>query len=216
MINHQKNIMKRIAGATAVGLLLMQFYILVEPAVAAVATDAVIVTLIVDAGITITTPADVSMAPNIGVSANTSIGTVLWNVKTNVAAGYTLAIKAQASPALVSGGNSFADYTPGVADTPELWSVPSGSKEFGYSAHGTDVPTVTWGTPTAGCGTGGAPDVALKYQNTKTVDRTVATRATVTPTTGIDTTVCFAAEQNTIYAAAGTYTTTITATATTL
>lgn len=191
------------------------FYTTNEPVItsAASVTDNVTVTLTVDSGITITSPTDVTMAPNIGIAADGSIGTVLWNVKTNRATGYTLAVKASASPALVSGGNSFADYTETVAATPETWSVASGAKEFGYSAFGTDVPTASWGTG-ANCGSAGAPLGTLKYIGFKTIDKTVATRSAVTTPSGVDTTVCFAAQQNAVYAASGTYTATITATAT--
>jgi hypothetical protein len=209
---------KKIVSLTLISLFSLQvFYVAIEPSVASAVTanDSIIVTLTVDEGITITSPADVTMSPNIGVSADGSIGSAVWTVKTNVAAGYTLAVKAGASPALVSGGNSFADYTEAVAGTPEVWSVPGGAKEFGYSAFGTDVSTSEYGTG-ASCGSAGAPTGTSKYEGFETSDNTIATRASVTPTTGIATTVCFAAEQDTIYAAAGTYTATITATATTL
>ncbi len=213
----KKLTVKKIATLGGISMLvLLQLFMFAEPVIAvSSANDNVVVTLVVDEGITITDGAASSMSPNLGISANSSIGSSSWTVKTNAAAGYTLAVKASASPALVSGGNSFADYTPAVADTPEVWSVPSGSKEFGYSAFGTDTATATWGTAGT-CGSAGIPDVAMKYQNTKITDRTIATRATVTPTAGIATTICFAAEQDTIYAAAGTYTATITGTATTL
>lgn len=194
---------------------IFQFYPLVETAIAASATDNVIVTLDVTAGITISDGAAVTMAPNLGVAADQSIGTSSWLVKTNAVNGYTLAVKASAAPALVSGANSFADYTEGTPGTPDVWSVPSGSKEFGYSAFGTDTNTTTWGTG-ASCGAAGVPLGTLKYDGFTTSDNTIATRATVTPTTGITTTICFAAEQDTIYAPSGTYTATITATATTL
>jgi len=191
------------------------FYIYMEPSevTAATATDNVIVTLTVDSGITITSPLDVTMAPNIGIAANGSIGSTTWNVKTNRATGYTLAVKASSAPALVSGANNFADYTETVANTPEFWSVGSGAKEFGYSAFGTDTSTTTWGTGSS-CGSAGSPTGTAKYVSFKTTDATVATRSTVTTPSGVDTTICFAAQQNGVYAASGVYTATITATAT--
>ena len=196
---------------------MQSLYITYEPvlAVAATATDNVVITLTVDAGITITSPADVTMAPNLGISSNGSIGSSTWTVKTNNALGYTLAVKASAAPALVSGANSFADYTELAVGTPEAWSVPAANKEFGYSAFGTGTPTGTWGT-TATCGSAGIPDASMKYVGFKTTDKTVAQSATATPSAGIATTVCYAAEQDTLYAPSGVYTATITATATTL
>jgi len=183
-------------------------------AVGVIDTDDVLVTLTVDEGISITTGADVTMAPNISVSANSSIGSSSWNVKTNSHAGYTLAIKASTDPALVSATNSFTDYTEAVLGTPELWSVETGVYEFGYSAYGTDTPDGTWGALDT-CGAAGVPG-GNKYVGTQVTDKTIATRAVPTLPAGITTTICFAAEQVDVYAPSGTYTATITATATTL
>lgn len=193
----------------------LEAYSLLEPVFAQSATDNVTVTLTVDSGITISDGANVTMSPNLGVATNSSIGTSSWNVKTNDPNGYTLAVKASASPALSSGTDSFADYTEAVSGTPETWSVGSGAKEFGFSAYGTDTTTGTWGTGSS-CGSGGTPSATQKYVGFKTTDKTIATRATTTTTSGVTTSICFAAEQNTVYAAAGTYTATITATATVL
>ncbi len=213
----KKNFNKKIALSLFIFsvFFVIQFYIMIENVFAANASDDVVVTLDVTAGITISDGAPVTMSPNLGITADSSIGTSSWLIKTNGVDGYTLAVKASASPALVSSANSLADYTEAVAGTPEVWSVASGDKEFGYSAYGTDTDTGVWGTA-ASCGAAGIPDVAQKYVGFLTSDKTIATRATVTPTTGITTTICFAAEQDTIYAASGTYTATITATATTL
>lgn len=212
-----KNIFKKVIAGSVISLFFLQmgYVVIAEPglAVAASVNDAVVVTLTVDSGITITSPSDVTMSPNIGISANGSIGSAVWNVKTNHATGYSLGVKAGASPALVSGSNSFADYTEAVNGTPDLWAVASGDKEFGYSAFGTDTSTATWGT-SASCGSAGSPAAAQKYAGFELTDLTVATRNAVTTPSGIDTTVCFAAQQNGVYAASGTYTANITATAT--
>ncbi|MFA6520401.1 MAG: hypothetical protein WCT44_02210 [Candidatus Paceibacterota bacterium] len=193
--------------------LVMQFYALTEYAFAV--TDNVVVTLDVDSGITISDGAAVTMAPNISITTDSSIGSSAWTVITNGASGYSLAVKASASPALVSGSNSFADYTEAVAGTPEAWSVASGDKEFGYSAYGTDTSTAEYGAA-ATCGAAGVPDVGQNYEGFATSDNIIATRATVTPVAGIATTICFAAEQNGVFAPVGTYTATITGTAVTL
>ena len=194
------------------------FYSVNESVFAASVTDVVQVSLVVDPGITITSPADVSMAPNISIVANGSIGSAVWTVVTNAALGYTLAVHDSTDPALKQGAvDSFANYTETVLGTPEVWSVGSGAKEFGYSAFGTDSATATWGTGTS-CGSAGAPTGTEKYQGfaATPTDKTIATRAVVTPVAGIATTICFAAQQNAIFASSGTYTATITATATTL
>lgn len=195
--------------------LIPSLYFILEPSVARAVTDNVVVSLTVDSGITISDGADVTMAPNIGLTTNGSIGDSSWTVKTNDGNGYTLAVKASTSPALQSATSSFADYTEASAGVPELWSVGSGDKEFGYSAYGTDSSTATWGT-SASCGSAGTPAAAEKYVGFTTSDKTIATRTSVTPVAGIDTTICFAAEQNGVYADQGAYTATITATATVL
>jgi len=212
-----KNILKKIFAIVLMIVIMFQAYFISETVMATgvTATDNVIVTLTVDEGITISDGLNVTMVPNIGVASDGSIGSSSWIVRTNSTAGYILAVKASTAPALKSGVNAFEDYTEVVGGTPEVWSVPPGSKEFGYSAYGTDTNSTTWGAA-ANCGAAGLPNAGQKYVGFSTTDKTIATRATVTATTGITTNICFAAEQDTLYAASGVYTATITATATTL
>lgn len=177
-------------------------------------SDDVLVTLTVDEGISISVGNDVIMDP-LSVSLLTSIGSSSWTVTTNSHAGYELAVKANADPALVNAdGDFFTDYTETVADTPELWSVADGDYEFGYSVYGPDSLDATWGALDT-CGTATVPG-GNKYIGTEIVDKVIATKADPTNPDGVTTTICFAAEQNGIFAPSGTYTTTITATATTL
>ena len=207
----KKNLKKGLLASFLILFAVAQFYSLTEYAFAV--TDNVVVTLTVDESITISDGAAVTMAPNISVTADGSIGSSSWTVITNSDAGYSLAVKASTDPALKNGVvDSFADYTEAVAGTPEVWSVASGAKEFGYSAYGTDTSTAEYGTGTS-CGSAGAPTGTAKYEGFATSDNIIATRATVTPTTGIATTLCLAAEQDTVFASSGTYTATITGTA---
>jgi len=212
-----KNIKKIISFSIVSFLVFQILYLVVEPqkVIAATATDDVIVTLVVGSGITISAPGDVTMSPAISMVTNGSLGTVVWNVQTNNVTGYKLAVKASESPALVSGVNSFADYTEASSGVPDAWSVANGDKEFGFSAFGTNTNTTTWGTG-ANCGTGSTPTATLKYIGFETSDRDVATQNTSTSIAGINTTVCFAAAQNNVFAPSGTYTAIITATATEL
>jgi hypothetical protein len=215
-------IIKKTLSLTFISLFFVQgLYLAAEPIItnaATTVTDDVIVTLNVDAGITISNGADATMLPNIGIGANKAVGSSSWSVATNNSAGYTLAVKASTSPALAKGAPSadnFVDYTPASALVPETWvTVAAGAKEFGFSARGTDVPA-SFGTAT-GCGNSGtgAPDPLSKYLGFATSDKQIATRASVTTFAGNTTTICFAAEQGTAtYAASGAYTATITATA---
>ena len=217
-----KNIsLKKVTASTIISLMFLQIFysVIIEPttALATAVTNNVIVTLNVTSGVTISTGAAVTMLPNIGIASNAAVGGSAWTVATNSATGYTLAVHSTTTPALKNAAiDSFADYTEAITGTPDLWGgVAAGTKEFGYGAYGTDTPTATWGTPT-GCGnTGtGAPDAAGKFKGMTTVDATIASRGGVTPTTGITTNICFAAQQNATYAAAGAYTATVMATAT--
>ncbi|MBA3550990.1 hypothetical protein H0W32_02160 [Patescibacteria group bacterium] len=215
-----KEIQKIVGLTLLLSILATLIYFGAEPQLttAVAATDSVIITLTVDPGITITSPADASMSRNLGVSVNTAIATTIWNVKTNNSLGYTLAVKSTSTPAMrhANGTDMINNYTEAVATTPETWSVSSGSAEFGYSAFGTDVPTGTWGTDTDCIAAAHVPSAGLKYVDMLTTDRTIATRASTTTPTGVDATVCYAVEQNGFYIPSGTYTATITATATTL
>ena len=211
---------KVIATSTISLIILPAFYsLLIEPttALATAVTNNVVVTLNVTSGVTISTGAAVTLLPGIGISSDKSVGGSSWSVATNSATGYTLAVHALTTPALKNGStDNFADYTEGTPGTPDLWGgVASGTKEFGYGAYGTDTPTATWGSPTTCGNTGtGVPDALGKFRGLSASDVTIASRATVTPTTGITTNICFAAQQNAVYAAAGTYTATVMATAT--
>lgn len=193
-------------------------YIAYEPNVtnAATASDTVIVTLNVTAGISITSPADVSMSTALGVSQNSAIGTSTWNVKTNSALGYTLALRATSSPAMADGSLYVLDYQTGA---PNTWAATSTQSYFGYSGFGTDISTGTWGTGSACSGASGAhaTSTTLKYKGFTTSDVTIATRSSTTTPTGVDATICYAVEQGTAsYIPSGTYQATIIATATTL
>jgi hypothetical protein len=185
---------------------------------AASAPDSVVVTLNVQAGITISSPDDTTMSQTIGVAADEATASTTWNVRTTNVAGYTLAVKASTDPAMqATATTTVPDYTPAVAATPETWSVGSGTAEFGFSAFGARVNTSTWGTDTDCSGaTTHEPSAGLKYRDFDTTDINVSTHTSTTTSGGDDTKVCYAVEQNGFYLPSGTYTATITATATTL
>ncbi len=181
------------------------------------ASDGVVISLQVDTGISISSPADTYMSTSLGVVANTAIATTTWNVKTNNSLGYSLTLAASTNPAMqVSPSQSINDFATTTA--PELWStIPNGRAEFGYSAYGTDVSTGTYGTGSSCSAATSTPSTSLKYRGfTTSASPTIATRNATTTTSGIDTVVCYAVEQKGVYVASGTYTATITATATTL
>jgi hypothetical protein len=180
------------------------------------ASDSVLVTLNVTAGIAITSPSDITMSRNLSLANMTAIASSTWTVTTNNITGYSLTIKSLTSPAMQQNATTtIDDYAVGV---PTLWSVPSGSANFGFSAYGTDVNIGTWGNASSCESTSHVPSTALKYLGftTSTSTSVVANRTSTTTFVGSDTTVCYAVEQNAFYIPSGTYTATIIATAVTL
>ncbi|MEI6346145.1 MAG: hypothetical protein WCO79_02840 [bacterium] len=221
-IQVKNNIGQSVALSLVVSLVMFAFFPIFEPgfAVAATAADNVVVTLNVSAGISITSPTDATMSNTIGVSVNKAIATTTWNVKTNNVAGYTLALKSATSstPAMKQDTDNtkvIADNTTGAV-TPALWGTMGASTaEFGYSGYGTDVSSGTYGSDTS-CGATSTPSTALKYTSLRVTDRTLSSRSSTTTQAGVDTVVCYAVEQGSnFYIASGTYTATLTATATT-
>ncbi len=217
-MNIKKKIFKLAASYLVLSVGALVTYASLEPMYAgaqASASDTVIITLNVTAGISITSPADATMSTAVGVAQNSAVATTTWNVKTNNNLGYTLAVKATSTPAMQSSTNTIGDDQTGA---PAFWSTPFGTYEFGYSAFGTDVPTGTWGTGSL-CSTttnAHATSTTLKYKGFTTSDVTIATRSSTTTTSGVDSTVCYAVEQNNSYIPSGTYKATIVATATTI
>jgi hypothetical protein len=209
-------ILKSIALSLVVTTVVSLGYIAFEPTFAqavAPATDSVIVTLDVQAGISITSPADTTMSTNLGVITNTAVATTTWNVKTNSAGGYTLGVAASTNPAMQVSSTIYVEDYP-TTTAPTTWNVAAGAAKFGFSATGTDVNTTKWGTGNF-CQNGtSTPSATLKYTGFYTVATTTSLRTSTTTTNGIDTTICYAVEQDTFYIPSGSYSATITATAT--
>ena len=107
----------------------------IEGLVAGEDTDSVTVSVTVVSSVSLNSPADVVLSPEIEETGS-AVGSVTWNVKTNDPDGWKLEVNASASPALTSGGNSFADYTEAVAGTPEEWSLAAADSEFGFNSSG--------------------------------------------------------------------------------
>lgn len=198
-------------------LALMLVFPFVEPAVllAQSANDQIIVTQSVTSGISISSPSDINLTA-LSTTQNSAVGSATWTVTTNNQAGYTLDVEASTDPALQDSGTSesFADYSEAVAGTPETWSVSS-AYEFGFSARGSDVPTGTWGTDTDCIAGSDVPSAALNWRGFDgTTDIEIASASSETGTSGTASTLCVATEQDSVFAPSGTYTATITATAT--
>lgn len=196
-------------------------FAVVEPVVSTAATDTddVIVNQAVTSEISLSSPSDITMTA-LSTTNNSAVGSATWTVTTNNDDGYTLTLHASTAPALArsGGGGNIADYTPAVSETPETWSVASGEVEFGFSAFGTDVNTTTYGTDSDCIAGADVPSAGLKWRDfdlTGSADQ-IATAALPTTTSGTAVTMCVATEQDTLFAVAGSYSATVTATATTL
>ena len=192
--------------------------VVIAPLIAQAVTDDVVVNQTVTTGISISSPSDITMTA-LSTSQNTAVGSATWTVTTNNAAGYTLTLHSSTAPAMSrsGGGGNIVDYTPASSETPETWSV-SGAAEFGYSARGTDVSTGTWGTDSDCIAGTDVPSTTLKWRDfdlTGSADQ-IATAAAATSTSGTASTMCVATEQAGTFANSGTYSATITATATAL
>lgn len=172
--------------------------------VAGTATDSVVVTVTVSDIISISTPSDVNMAPDI-FGTGVSTGEVLWTVETNNDDGWKLEVHSSSDPAMrLAGVADFADYTETVAGVPETWSVASSDSEFGFSADGSYALS-QYSSGTFFEGFAGLNKIK------------VAEDSAATPGGGADTTVKFRAEVGSNKnQPSGCYTATIVATASTL
>jgi hypothetical protein len=157
------------------------------------------------------------MSGNLGVALSTAVATSTFTATTNDPLGYTLGLQASTNPAMKSGSYSIPDYSTTTA--PSTWSVGSNTSAFGFSVYGTNVVggTSTWGTSATGCANTSSTTISttLKYYGFYTTATTTTKDTATTTPSGDVTTVCYAVAQGTgYYIPAGTYTATITGTAT--
>lgn len=205
-------------GSVLVFSLFCLGYIYFEPVIAFAVTDVVVVTQGVTSEITISAPADVTMSPAIaGMTGGTGDGSATWTVVTNDTSGFNLKLKASASPALVFGAYSFADYAEVTSGTPDYtWSVAAADSEFGYTVQAAttaDLAAAFKDNGTA-CNTGTADAVDKCWDGFSTSDATVINRSSITSSSGEAEVVKFRAQSGAShFQAEGTYTATITATA---
>ncbi len=170
-----------------------------------------------DVSISMTSAADVNLLPTIvSLEGGSATGTTAWTVTTDNPAGYTLAVRAASSPAMTSGANSFANYTPAGANPDFTWSVAASAAEFGFTPEGSDVSS-TYKDNGVSCATGALDTTDACWDYVATADKTVSQRASSNSPTGTLTRLRFMAQAGTgALPAAGTYTAVITVTATAL
>ncbi|MEI8327634.1 MAG: hypothetical protein WCG02_00665 [Candidatus Taylorbacteria bacterium] len=161
-------------------------------------------------------PTAVIMAPAIGgVSGGTSNGSTTFSVMTDDQAGYSVTIVASSSPALVSGADSFADYTPSGANADfNFYNAPT-SSTFAFSPKGADIPLRFKDDGTTSCGTGSSQTTDACWDGLATTTKTIVSRTTANHPAGTVTTLKFRAASGSAHLQLqGTYvaTTTITIT----
>lgn len=123
-----------------------------------------------DTYITITAPADVALSPAIdGMKGGVSDGQASWYVETNNAGGYSLLMKADASPAM----GSFNDYHPGYSNPDFSWSTPVDDARFGFSPSGPDI-YYLFRDNSNSCGTGSGDSTLACWDGFSTSNKIVA------------------------------------------
>ncbi len=163
--------------------------------------------------LSLSVPGSISLAPNIpdtGGGAATGQGS--WLVTTDNPAGYTMQIRALGTPALSSGANNFANYTPAAADPDFTFSLLATVAEFGFSPEGADIAT-RYRDNGATCNSGAGDTTDRCWDALTTTDRLIALRTTPNQSGGTATTIKFRAESGASNVQpAGSYTATATVT----
>ncbi len=165
--------------------------------------------------IAVSAPGDVNMTPDIGgITGGTGNGQAVWTVITDDPAGYSMSIKASTTPALQSGANSFADYTPVYSGVPDYnWGIAATDSEFGFTSEGNDIVQKFKNSGTI-CNTGSSDASDACWLNFLTIATTIAQTTAANHPTGVATTVKFKAQSGVSHVQAeGTYTAKISVTA---
>jgi len=158
-----KKIKELLSSVLVVSLLVLGVYWAFEPEInkipigqkawaAATASDEIDAILTVTEEITLTAPSNITLGNGtITMTQDDVFGTgSAWNVKTNNAAGYILALKTDTPGCMAASTTQyFTDYTEASAETPDAWSVDAANYEFGFSVFGDDVSTAKWGDSTS-------------------------------------------------------------------
>ncbi len=162
----------------------------------------------------IATVSDVTLSPSIdGTTGGTANGSASVTVTTDNVAGYELYLKASSSPALVSGANSFADYTPAGINPDFTFSVGAATSEFAFTPEGNDI-SQEYKDNGSSCNTGALDTTNSCWNALSTTNELISSKSSGNHPSGTLTTIKFRAESGTSNTqAAGSYTATTTVTA---
>ncbi len=141
----------------------------------------------------ITAPGAITLTPNIpSLGGGTGNGSASWTVTTDNAAGYTMNLRASATPALSSGANNFANYIPAGADPDFTFTTPAAASRFGYTPEGADI-VQRYRDNGAACNAGAADTASACWVPLSTSPDTIVTRGTPNHPSGTPTTIRFRA-----------------------
>jgi len=194
-------------------------YACIEPVLVKAVSDDVGVSQSVASEIAISSPADITMSPEIsGLTGGMGEGSATWTVITNDTSGFNLSLKASTDPALASGSYNFADYTIAAAVPDFVWSVAADASEFGFTIEAETAADLVSDFLDDGsvCGAGASDTADACWGGFSTSDQTVVNRASQTDLSGEDEVIKFRAESGASrFQEFGEYVATITVTAVT-
>lgn len=164
--------------------------------------------------IAISIPGNVTITPEIPTTGGgTANGSAAWTVTTDNLGGYSMNISASSSPALQSGSNNFANYTPAGLDPDFTFSVGASVAEFGFSPEGDGLVQKYKDDGASTCNTGSSDTASACWMPITTSAETVVRRTSPNNPSGTATTIRFrAASGATNTQPTGTYSATMTLT----
>jgi hypothetical protein len=131
------------------------------------------------------------MSPSLpGLTGGTSTGSTAIHVVTDNRAGYQMTIAASTTPAMTSGANSIADYTPATTTPDFLFSTSSTKAHFGFSPEGTEIQSRYRDNGTA-CGVGALDTVDRCWDGLATTAKIIAAPSVANHPNGATTTIKF-------------------------
>lgn len=203
---------------------LFAFFAAFEPGLIKAVTDEVLVSLGITSEITLSAPSDVVLSDIAGMTGGSSTSSAIsWTVVTNDTAGYTLKIEEDHLLRKGTGSNqTIANYTEAAAGTPDYnWgAVGAGNEEFGFAPSSGSDWVQKFKNATSTCNQSGGSITDSQCWSpipiTPATAETIAQTAAVTADGGSATAIKVKAEVGSgNHLEEGTFSCTITATATT-
>lgn len=141
--------------------------------------------------IALTGASDVVLSPSIpGLTGGVSNGSTTVTVTTDSPSGYSLSIQAEAAPAMSSGSNLIADYSPSGAAPDLVFATGPADAHLGFSPEGMDV-AGRFRDDGDSCDTGSLDTPLSCWDGLSTMPMTIATHAGSNHPLGATTTIHF-------------------------